>query len=51
MIDSLVSLGPDPESPVAGMVSYRLSENAGTVQRLLAGDLAGSPLHAWARRR
>ena len=50
VIDSLVSLGPDPESPVAGMVSYRLSENAGTVQRLLAGDLAGSPLHAWARR-
>ena len=52
VIDSLVSLGPPPEAPVPdGLVSYRLTEDAGTVQRLLAVDLAGSPLNAWARRR
>ena len=33
------------------MVSYRLDEDAGTVQRLLTNDLARSPLHAWARGR
>ena len=50
-MDSLVSLGAHPEAPVADLVSYRLPEGAGSVQRLLADELAGSPLNAWARER
>ena len=50
VMDSLISLGPHPEAPISGTVSYQLAGGAGTVQRLLTGELAGSPLHAWARR-
>ncbi len=49
VMDSLVSLGAHPDAPVADLVSYRLPEDAGSVQRLLADELAGSPLNAWAR--
>ena len=47
VMDSLVSLGPRPDAVPHGPVSYRLPDGAGTVQRLLVGDLAESPLNAW----